>query len=674
MSIPNHIAKRAEKLREQINDHNYRYYVLQNPTVSDAEYDQLFQELQKLEHEYPALITPTSPTQRVGAEPSKEFKQVTHKIPMLSLGNIFEKEEINDFDERVHDRLNISDPVEYVCEPKLDGVAMSLLYRDGILVQAATRGDGFVGEDVTQNIRTIQAIPLKLRGKNFPEEVEIRGEVLMTKAGFDQLNKEAAQHGEKVFVNPRNAASGSLRQLDPQVTAKRPLIFFGYALGIYVDGKTSTKHNEMLENLREWGIPVSDEVQVVTGPEGCEDYFKKMLKKRDRLPFEIDGVVYKVNVIAWQEKLGFVSRAPRWAVAHKFPAQEKNTQVKAIELQVGRTGAVTPVARLEPIFVGGVTVSNATLHNFDELHRKDVRVGDTVIVRRAGDVIPEIVGTVLEHRPKHTSIVPIPKHCPICHADVIKPEGEAVARCMGGLYCKAQLRETIIHFASRRAMDIEGLGEKIIDLLLEHQLIKDIAGLYALDEAKIAALPRMGEKSAQNIITAIEHSKKTTLPKFLYALGIREVGEATALALARYFGDLPALMEADEDKLQTLEDIGPVVSANIAGFFGQKHNVELIKKLQHLGVSWPKEKKISDDLPLSGQTFVLTGGLEKMPREEAKEKLAALGAKISESVSKKTSCVIVGENPGSKFETAKKLGIKVIDEEEFIRLLKALTK
>lgn len=669
MVAPDRIRKQIEKLRSEINNHNYCYYVLAAPVVSDSVYDQLFQQLKKLEQQYPDLVAPTSPTQRVGAAPLKSFAQVHHKIPMLSLDNAFNQEELTAFDDRVRQRLKTDKPIVYVCEPKLDGVAISLFYKNGVLTQAATRGDGRTGEDVTHNARTISAIPLTLRGQGFPKVLEVRGEVYMPLAGFKKLNKQAEKRGEKTFVNPRNATSGSLRQLDPHITAQRPLVFYAYLAGFFAQGALPLRHSEILKKFKSWGIPVAPQIKVANGIEGCMDYYKHMEQERESLPFEIDGVVYKVDSLAWQEKLGFVSRAPRWAIAHKFPAQEKLTKMKDIEFQVGRTGALTPVARLEPVFVGGVTVSNATLHNFDELYRKDVRIGDTVIIRRAGDVIPEVVGPVLAERPQNAKIVKMPTRCPVCHAEVIKAEGEAVARCMGGLYCHAQLRETIKHFVSRRAMDIDGLGDKVVALLLTEKMIKDITDLYQLDEKKLAALPRLGEKSAQNLLQSIAKSKKTTLARFLYALGIREVGEATARSLARHFKYLKPLMKATREDLQNIQDIGPIVAAHIVGFFHQQHNVELITKLQRLGVHWLQEKALKT-LPLAGKTFVLTGSLNTMTRDEAQERLAALGARASGSVSKNTDFVVLGDNPGSKYKKAKELGIKVIDEQQFARMLK----
>lgn len=667
MTVSSKIRKRVDTLRKEINDHNYRYYVLDAPIIPDAIYDELFQELVDLENKHPELIVPTSPTQRVGGHPLKEFSGVHHEKPMLSLDNVFNDKQLLAFDERVRERLKTHALVEYVCEPKLDGVAVSLIYEKGELIQAATRGDGVTGENVTQNARTIRAIPLKLRNGGYPNTLEVRGEILMSRSGFDALNREAAKRNEKVFANPRNAAAGSLRQLDPRITAKRPLIFYSYLAGMTKGGQLPDSHNEILKRFQLWGLPTPPDVKVVKGIDGCLKYYANMLKKREKMKFDIDGVVYKVNSLELQKKLGFISRAPRWAIAHKFPAQEKITVLEDVEFQVGRTGAVTPVARLKPVLVAGVTVSNATLHNFDEVIRKDVRIGDHVIVRRAGDVIPEVVGPVLAERPKSAKKIHFPKHCPICHSEVIKAENEAVARCMGGLYCPAQLKETILHFASRRALDIEGLGDQLVNLLVNEKIIKDIADVYQLNKKTLTALPRFGEKSAENLLNALEKSKKTTFPRFIYALGIREVGEATARALAQHFHALEPLIRAVEEKLQEIPDIGPVVSAHIVGFFHQKHNRDLIEKLLRLGVHWPKETvkatKIAD------KTFVLTGTLASMTRDEAKNKIEAEGGMTSNSVSKHVDFVVVGDNPGSKFDKAKKLGIKILNEKEFLKIL-----
>jgi len=581
---PEKIAQKVCKLREMIDEHNYSYYVLDTPTIPDSEYDLLFRELQQLEEQYPDLVVPSSPTQRIGAEPLSAFTQVEHKLPMLSLGNVFDEEELQAFFERVRKGLPDEDRIEYSCEPKLDGVAISITYQNGELAQAATRGDGSVGEDVTQNVRTINAVPLKLRGEDFPSKLEIRGEIYMPKAGFEQLNQLAIKNNEKVFVNPRNAAYGSLRQLDPQITATRPLAFYAYAVGVVEAGELPNTHFDILQKFKSWGIPVCDYLEVVNSVAGCIKFYDNIASTRDNLPYEIDGVVYKVNSLGLQQQLGFVSRAPRWAIAHKFPAQEKLTIVEAIEFQVGRTGAITPVARLKPVFVGGVTVSNATLHNFDEMYRKDIRVGDTVIVRRAGDVIPEVVSFVADKRPANTKQIAMVTKCPVCKSDVIKPEGEAVARCTGGLYCLAQLRESIKHFASRKAMDIDGLGDKLVDLLVEEKQIEDITDLYKLKPLQLSSLPRLGDKSAANLLSSIEKSRQTTLPKFLYALGIREVGEATARSLAQYYGTLDTIMQADMDNLQQVPDVGPIVAERIVAFFQQQHNRELITKLIKYGI------------------------------------------------------------------------------------------
>lgn len=664
------IQRQIEHLRQEINQHNYRYYVLDQPEVADAEYDRLFHKLKELEAAYPEFISPDSPTQRVGAAPLKAFATVTHGVPMLSLENAFDEEDLIAFDKRVRQRLETTKPIEYSCEPKMDGIAVSLLYEHGIFVRGATRGDGYVGEEITQNLRTIPTVPLRLRGQDFPELIEVRGEVLISKKSFAALNQAAAKQGERVFVNPRNAAAGSLRQLDARITAQRPLQLYCYGIG-QTSAKIATTHAELLKQLHSWGFYVSQDITVVTGEEGCWHYYQTINQRREQLPYEIDGVVYKVNQLRLQEELGFVSRAPRWAIAHKFPAQEQTTKVLAIDFQVGRTGALTPVARLEPVFVGGVTVSNATLHNLDEAWRKDVRVGDTVVVKRAGDVIPDIVAVIAEKRPKGTHIISVPKKCPICHSEVIKPEGEVSPRCTGGLYCQAQVRESILHFASRRAMNIEGLGDRLVELFLNQRLIKDVSDLYALKSEDIAAQERLGEKSAQNLITAIELSKNTTLMRFIYALGIPQVGEATAMSVVQHFATLENIIAATEEDLQQVTDIGPIVAAEISGFFRQKHNLELIERLQKLGVHWPAltPKKAEGEQPLQGKTFVITGSLTAMTRDEAKDKLRNLGAKITESVSNKTDYVIVGADPGSKFDKAQALGVKILNESEFLELL-----
>lgn len=664
-SIPAEAHQRVDELREQIAYHNYRYYVLDNPEIPDAEYDRLFRELQALEEQYPSLITPDSPTQRVGAEPLKGFSEVRHEIPMLSLGNVFSDDELTDFDRRVRDGLGIGE-VEYCAEPKLDGLAISIRYEDGVMVRAATRGDGATGEDVTQNVRTIDAVPLRLFGKDWPRVLEVRGEVYMPKAGFSALNERQREKGEKTFANPRNAAAGSLRQLDPRITATRPLSMYCYGVGVVEGWELPASHSVIMETLRGWGLRVSPELRVVKGMKGCLDYFHTIAEQRDALPYDIDGVVYKVNSLAQQQELGFVSRAPRWATAHKFPAQEEMTILNDVEWQVGRTGALTPVARLEPVQVAGVVVSNATLHNPDEIARKDVRIGDTVIIRRAGDVIPEVVSVVLSKRPDHAKSIETPSHCPVCGSEVVRDEGEAVPRCSGGLYCSAQRKNAIKHFASRRAMDIDGLGDKLVEQLVDEGLIHDVADLFSLTAEQIAGLERMGEKSAANLVEALGKSKTTTLERFLFALGIREVGESTARTLARHFGKLENIEKADEMELLKVEDVGPVVAHHIHTFFRQEHNIEVIEKLIQAGVHWPDVAVSDGEQPLTGQTFVLTGALDSMSRDEAKEKLQALGAKVSGSVSKKTSVVVAGADAGSKLAKAESLGIEVWDEQRLL--------
>ncbi len=660
------IKKRHADLCEQVELHNYRYYVLDDPLISDAEYDRLMKELMEIEHDHPELVIPESPTQRVGAKPLEEFPEVVHAVPMLSLSNAFDEDEMRAFDKRTREKLSVEE-VEYAAETKLDGLAISLIYEHGRLVRGATRGDGYTGEDVTTNIRTINAIPLKLRG-DFPDQAEIRGEVYMSKDGFKQLNEYQKKHDSKLFANPRNAAAGSLRQLDPSITARRPLLFYAYTLILPDGADYPGTQTEILGKIKHWGLPVSSETRAVKNLEGCFDYYAEMVEKRPRLGYEIDGVVFKVNKLAQQESLGYVSRAPRWAIAYKFPAEEAITRVKSIEVQVGRTGALTPVAKLDPVYVGGVTVTNATLHNEDEIRRKDVRAGDTVLVHRAGDVIPEVIRVVKEKRPKGTRPFSMPKTCPVCGSDIERTEGEAVVRCGAGLYCSAQQIQSIIHFASRRAMDIDGLGDKLVEQLVNTRLITNVADLYRLDREQLAALERMGDKSAENLINALEKSKKTTLSRFLYALGIREVGEATARMLADHFGNLEAISEAGIEALEAVTDIGPVVAQHIVHFFHEKHNIDVINKLRKAGIHWPDVKRLKR-LPLKGKTFVITGTLESMKRDEAKDKLQALGARVSGSVSAKTDYVIVGSEPGSKAEKAKQLGVKMINESEFMALL-----
>jgi DNA ligase (NAD+) len=669
MKISQKIQQQVAHLRAELNEHNYYYYVLDDPRIPDSEYDRLMRELQSLEAQYPELITADSPTQRVGASPLSVFAEVVHTLPMLSLGNAFAEEEVYEFDQRVRERLGVA-KIEYAAEPKLDGLAVSLRYEQGILVKAATRGDGNRGEEVTQNVKTIKEIPLRLRGDNYPPVLEVRGEVFMPKAGFERWNQQQLVKGEKPFANPRNAAAGSLRQLDARNTAVRPLSFFGYAVGVVAGAELPSRHSEMLYTLRTWGLPISSYLQVVHGTKGCLEYYQNMQVHRDALPFEIDGVVYKVNNLVQQAELGFVSRAPRWAIAHKFPAQEELTQVLDIEVQVGRTGALTPVARLAPVSVGGVTVTNATLHNQDEIARKDVRVGDTVIVRRAGDVIPEVVRVLVDKRPSHSQPFQMPTHCPVCGSVVMRPEGEAVARCTGGLFCPAQRKQALQHFASRRAMNVEGLGEKLVEQLIDGNLVNHVADIYTLTHDQWAGLERMGDKSADRIMKALEKSKATTLATVLFALGIRDVGEGTARILAQHFGSLEKLRQATEEELQKVSEVGPIVAKHILVFFQQPHNLEVINRLQEVGVYWEESmQKTATAQPLAGQTFVLTGTLSNMTREEAKARLQALGAKVSGSVSKKTNYVVAGEKAGSKLEKAQELGVKVIDERELKVLL-----
>jgi DNA ligase (NAD+) len=666
MSVPKPVRDRARELRTELHEHNYRYYVLNDPTISDAQYDALLRELQDLEQRYPQLLTPDSPTQRVGAPPVKAFGEVRHELRMLSLDNAFTDEELADFDRRVRERLDI-EQVDYAAEPKLDGLAVSLRYEDGSLVQAATRGDGTTGEDVTRNVRTIKSVPLKLVGSGIPATLEVRGEVYLSHKAFRELNAQQVAQGQKPFVNPRNAAAGSLRQLDPKISAQRPLDMFCYGIGKVEGGGLPGSHTEILAQLADWHLRVYEDIRRVSGLTGCTDYYRRYEQRRDALPFEIDGVVFKVDWLDQQEMLGFVARAPRWAIARKFPAQERETVVLGIDVQVGRTGALTPVARLEPVFVGGVTVTNATLHNQDEIDRKDIRVGDTVIVRRAGDVIPEVVKVKPALRKKGTRRFRMPAHCPVCGSHVERIEGEAVTRCSGGLYCAAQRREAIKHFASRRAMDIEGLGDKLVEQLVDKELVNDVSDVYALTVEQLAGLERMAEKSAINLVEALEKSKDTTLERFVYALGIREVGESTAQILAREFGDLTPLMAADTETLQAIHDIGPVVAQRIVDFFAESHNRDVIGKLVAAGIHWPVVQK-PKHAPLAGKTFVLTGTLS-MPRDAMKAKLQDAGANVSGSVSRKTDYVVVGEDPGSKYDKAVALGVEILDEAGCLKLL-----
>ena len=731
-------AKRLAELREQIAHHDYRYYVLDEPEVPDSEYDRLYRELREIEHQHPDLITSDSPSQRVGGAPLAAFDEVEHRVPMLSLDNALTAEAMVEFDRRVRERLGRDGPIVYAAEPKLDGLAISLLYENGLLVQAATRGDGRHGENVTQNVRTIGGVPLRLHGKGWPAVVEVRGEIFMPKKGFDALNERQRKAGEKLFANPRNAAAGSLRQLDPAVTAKRPLALFCYGVGEVAPQAMAQTHSANMAILARWGLPISPELKVLQGLAACDGYFDDIGRRRAQLPYDIDGVVFKVDAVTDQQALGFVARAPRWAIARKFPAQEELTVVEAIEFQVGRTGALTPVARLQPVFVGGVTVSNATLHNMDEIARKDVRVGDTVFVRRAGDVIPEVVRVLPERRPAGTVAVRMPTHCPECGSEVVRPEGEAVARCSGGLFCPAQRKEAIKHFASRRAMDIEGLGHKLVEQLVDHALIKDPADLFGLDVDTLAGLDRMGQKSAQNLVEALHKARETSLPRFLYALGILGIGETIAATVATACGSLDAVMQlrlsnlveikpsqaarlhellasrADQDTAMVeladlpgakwfthvhaamlaerfatvaddvaagaealantanikIEGVGDVLAEKLVTFFRQVHNAEVIEKLRNAGVNWPENVPARDvgSSPLSGKTFVLTGTLSQ-PRDQIKEQLQSLGAKVSGSVSKKTDFVVAGAEAGSKLAKAEALGVPVLDEAALQRLL-----
>ena len=670
-SVQEQIAALSTTLRH----HEYLYHVMDAPEVPDAEYDRLMNQLRELERAHPDLITPDSPTQRVGAAPLTAFEQVRHEVPMLSLDNTFDEAGFRAFNKRVQDRLKSSDELTYCCELKLDGLAVSLLYENGLLVRAATRGDGTTGENITANVRTVRAIPLRLQGDNIPARLEVRGEVFMTESGFEKLNEEARRTGGKVFANPRNAAAGSLRQLDPRITARRPLTFFCYGFGLLEGGEIPASHWERLQQFKAWGLPVSERIKRVHTADEARAFYHHIEQERPALGFDIDGVVIKVDSQALQERLGFVARAPRWAIAFKFPAQEQLTVVRDVEFQVGRTGAITPVARLEPVQVAGVIVSNATLHNADEIARLGLRIGDRVAIRRAGDVIPQVVSVVESDRPADAREIVFPQHCPVCGSDVERVEGEAVTRCTGGLICGAQRKEALKHFVSRRAMDVDGMGDKIIDQLVEKEYVKTPADLFRLTAGKLTGLDRMGPKSAQNVVAALEKAKLTTLPRFLYALGIREVGEATAANLARHFGELERVMDADLDALIAVPDVGKVVAAHVRNFMEEESNREVIRELtEEIGIHWPAVAVIKAeeiDSPFAGKTVVLTGSLSQMNRDDAKARLAALGAKVSGSVSKKTDLLIAGEAAGSKLAKAQELGIPVIDEAEMIRLLDA---
>lgn len=660
---------RYANLRALIARYDHEYYVLDAPSVPDSEYDRAYRELKEFELAHPEYITPDSPTQRVSGTAVNAFKSITHRQAMLSLNNAFEDNELEAFDKRIREALGVSE-VAYAVEPKFDGLAITLTYENGIFTQGATRGDGYTGEDVTHNLRTLKAIPMRLNCQNVPKLLEVRGEVLMLKKDFEKLNQTQLANGDKLFANPRNAAAGSLRQLDPNITAKRPLTFFAYGLGASEGVPVFSSHDTAMDYLESLFLPVSNQRAVVQGLNGLKSYYQKIGELRDKLPFDIDGVVYKVNQFNQQEELGFVSRAPRWAVAHKFPAQEALTIVEDITVQVGRTGAITPVARLKPVFVGGVTVTNATLHNEDEVRRKDVHIGDTVSVRRAGDVIPEVVSVLQERRPANARRFEMPTVCPECGSHILKQADEAVARCTGGLFCPAQRKQAVIHFASRRAMDIEGLGEKLVDQLVEANLVHTLSDIYSLDLPTLSNLERMAEKSAQNILDALAQSKQTTLARFIYALGMRNVGEATAKDLAKHFGKLSALLSATTEDLLSVNDVGPVVAESIINFLGEQHNQEVIAALLAAGITWPEtEGKQVATGQLAGKTFVLTGTLPNLSRDEAKEKIEAVGGKVSGSVSKKTDYVVAGADAGSKLDKAQELGIQILDEAALITLL-----
>ena len=666
--LPTALSEQARVLRETLAHHAWRYYVLDDPCVSDAEYDALYQQLQSLESAHPSLITPDSPTQRVGGARLSHFEEVVHTQPMLSLANAFSPEEVQAFEQRLVQKLEQSADVEFFVEPKLDGLALSIRYENGLLVRAATRGDGQVGEDVTANVKTIRSIPLRLQG-DCPAILEVRGEVFMDKVAFEQLNRRQLEAGVKPFANPRNAAAGSLRQLDSKITAQRPLRFYAYGF-VHPEFSARGLHSEWMAKLKSWGLPVYEGARKVTGAQGLLSEFERFAQLRDALPFEIDGVVYKLDDLALREQAGFTAKAPRWAIAHKFPAQEVWTELTAIDVQVGRTGALTPVARLKPVNVGGVMVSNATLHNQDEIDRKDVRIGDTVMVRRAGDVIPEVVGVVFSARTASAQKWQMPSTCPVCGSAAIKEGDKAVVRCTGGLFCPAQKKQALTHFVSRKAMDIVGLGEKVIDQLFEAELIAHPDDLYRLTYDQLIGLERMADKSVNNLLASIEASKNTRLGRFLFALGIHEVGETTAQKLAEHFGDLPALMAASEADLMAVKDVGEVSAREIATFFAQPHNQEVIAGLQAAGVQWPVERKRETvDSPVAGKTLVLTGTLEKMGRSEAKALLESLGATVTGSVSKATHLVIAGEAAGSKLTKAQELGVEVWDEARLLALL-----
>ena len=671
LNIPEEVHQHYQRLKSELNQHNHAYYVLDDPSIPDSHYDRLMAELQAIEQQYSQLRTSESPSQRVGGMALDSFSQVRHEVPMLSLDNAFSDAEMIDFDRRIKDRINLdsSQKLTYACEPKLDGVAVSLIYQKGLLIRGATRGDGSIGEDITANVRTIKSIPLSLHGDIFPELLEVRGEIYMPRDGFNHFNKKALKSGDKPFVNPRNAAAGSLRQLDSKITATRPLEMCAYSVGQYQGDQKPDSHFAMLNMLGTLGFKINQHIKQVEGIEALEDYYQQLAQLRDKLDYDIDGIVYKVNDFKLQQRLGFVAKAPRWAIARKFPAQEEMTRLLDVEFQVGRTGAITPVARLEPVFVGGVTVGNATLHNADEINRLGVCVGDTVIVRRAGDVIPQIVKAAVEKRPEGAQPILFPERCPVCQSSVKRVEGEAVARCTGGLFCGAQTKEAIKHYASRKAMDIDGLGDKLVDALVDNELIYSVADLYELKLEKLINLERMAQKSAENLLNSIEASKQTTLPKFLFSLGIREVGEATAQTLANNFGTLDKVIEASVEQLLEVEDVGPVVARHIVDFFRNPDNLSIVEAIRNSGVQWKDIDQTAQSLPLKGQTWVLTGTLETMSRAEAKDRLQQFGAKVSGSVSAKTHAVVAGPGAGSKLNKAQSLDIQILTEESLIVFL-----
>ncbi len=670
MSATDTIAREIDRLRSEINRHNYLYHAVDQPEIADAEFDRLFQALKKLESAHPELISDDSPTQRVGSAPLAAFTQIRHEMPMLSLDNAFGEQDVFDFDRRVKTRLASETVIAYACEPKIDGVAVSLLYEDGRLVRGATRGDGTTGEDITLNVRTIESVPLRLLGGDYPARLEVRGEIYFSKSAFNRMNERAEESGTKAFANPRNAAAGSLRQLDSALTAERKLSMFCYSVGIVEGGVLPTTQSGILDRLQKWGLRINPLVQVKTGADGCVEYFNTIVEQRETLDYEIDGVVFKVDDMDLQRKLGMLTRTPRWAIAHKFPAEEGVTVLSDVEFQVGRTGAITPVARLEPVKVGGVTISNATLHNMDEVERLGLVIGDTVVVQRAGDVIPKIITALVEKRPGNAKLIKLPENCPACGSAILQSEGEVIARCTGGLSCSAQVKERIRHFASRLALDIEGLGEKLVFQLVDEGLVSDPSDLYRLNEEQLVSLPRMAPKSANNLLAALEKSKQTTLPRFIYALGIHEVGEATARNLALHFRDVTALQQAELEALQSVADVGPIVAGKIYQFFRQAVNARVVESLLHeVGLHWEMEDALVDSRTLEGQTWVLTGTLTSLTRSEAKTRLQSLGAKVAGSVSAKTSCVVAGDAAGSKLTKAQDLGIKVLSELDLLTFL-----